>query len=542
MIRVLMLTSTIGFLAKTCWMKMVAAQIIALVFLVVFMVYRPYRKKLHFQMQMVAMAVPVASMAWGLAGGWEATTMICRNRDEEKEKDALTYDAVIMLALHLAMVVPPALMALFSVLSMMWTLTKAWKHRLHDLITTKAVFKAAVAAKRAEKKTKKKKEIAALGVDKGLKKKKGFRSKSTQTNETMHEPSDDDLDWSSQTSSSTGSSDDSDDFGCFGDEDEDDDAAGGGGGGGGGAGGAAPAGDGSPEHGAHHDKLIRRLETFYKQHGHEHKLSGVHDFVSKFTDMHGHHAEAHINLSLEREYGKNLDPKQRAAGKKLLKKRRKKKRRRRGGVTRMDVDGDGDGGRRKKKKRKRPGAKKKGSKKKGLKRVMTMQTALNQRADGEEVVRTTLTEVPEGAEAPAAAVRRASMARRVSNAAASGALTAAGPLAVVKRTSMRRKSSAVGALTQARRLSQAARQRRRSSALLAMTAVNARNSRRVSSLIPVQEASAAAAAAAGGDASALPPNWAAAVDEASGKTYFYNAITEERTWTRPDPRWPENAQ
>ena len=42
---------------------MVAAQVIALVFLVVFMVYQPYRKKLHFQMQMVAMAVPVASMA-----------------------------------------------------------------------------------------------------------------------------------------------------------------------------------------------------------------------------------------------------------------------------------------------------------------------------------------------------------------------------------------------------------------------------------------------------------------------------------------------
>ena len=38
-------------------MKMVAAQVIALVFLVVFMVYQPYRKKLHFQMQMVAMAV-----------------------------------------------------------------------------------------------------------------------------------------------------------------------------------------------------------------------------------------------------------------------------------------------------------------------------------------------------------------------------------------------------------------------------------------------------------------------------------------------------
>ena len=41
MIRVLLLTSCVGFLARSCFMKILAAQIIAVAFLAVFLYYRP---------------------------------------------------------------------------------------------------------------------------------------------------------------------------------------------------------------------------------------------------------------------------------------------------------------------------------------------------------------------------------------------------------------------------------------------------------------------------------------------------------------------
>ena len=61
MFRVLLLSSTIGFLANSCWMKMVAAQLVALAFLVVFVIAKPYKRNAHFVLQLLAMSVPVAS-------------------------------------------------------------------------------------------------------------------------------------------------------------------------------------------------------------------------------------------------------------------------------------------------------------------------------------------------------------------------------------------------------------------------------------------------------------------------------------------------
>ena len=71
MLRVLFLTSCVGFLASRCWMKLLAAQVIAHSFLVVFLLRTPYRRLSHNFMQIIAMLIPVLSLAWAAAGGWE---------------------------------------------------------------------------------------------------------------------------------------------------------------------------------------------------------------------------------------------------------------------------------------------------------------------------------------------------------------------------------------------------------------------------------------------------------------------------------------
>ena len=62
MIRILLLTSTIGLFGATCYFKILAAQLISLVFLVVFLIERPYRKRIHHLMQCMVMLVPVLAM------------------------------------------------------------------------------------------------------------------------------------------------------------------------------------------------------------------------------------------------------------------------------------------------------------------------------------------------------------------------------------------------------------------------------------------------------------------------------------------------
>ena len=63
MIRVLILTSTIGLFGAHCYFKVLSAQLISLLFLVAFLIVRPYRKRVHLLMQALVMLVPVMSMA-----------------------------------------------------------------------------------------------------------------------------------------------------------------------------------------------------------------------------------------------------------------------------------------------------------------------------------------------------------------------------------------------------------------------------------------------------------------------------------------------
>ena len=70
MLRVLLLSATIGFLARTCWTKLLLALFIAFIFFTVFLLFQPYSRKKHTYMQGFAMAVPIAAMGWGLSGGW----------------------------------------------------------------------------------------------------------------------------------------------------------------------------------------------------------------------------------------------------------------------------------------------------------------------------------------------------------------------------------------------------------------------------------------------------------------------------------------
>ena len=62
MIRILLLSATIGFTSRACYIKLLVALIVALAFLIAFLYIRPYRRSLHALMQGLAMAVPVISM------------------------------------------------------------------------------------------------------------------------------------------------------------------------------------------------------------------------------------------------------------------------------------------------------------------------------------------------------------------------------------------------------------------------------------------------------------------------------------------------
>ena len=70
-LRVLLLTSLIGRLAEECWTKLFVAQILAVLFLCVFLWHRPYKKASHNMMQALAMLAPILSLGWAFAGGWQ---------------------------------------------------------------------------------------------------------------------------------------------------------------------------------------------------------------------------------------------------------------------------------------------------------------------------------------------------------------------------------------------------------------------------------------------------------------------------------------
>ena len=113
-------------------MKIFFALIISLLYLILLLVAKPYRKQKHTIMQAFAMALPVISMAWALAGGWEnehkASSL------ESNDDDATTaFDSLAVVILHAVILIPPVLFALFSACASLyvWILTKRRKRQQH---------------------------------------------------------------------------------------------------------------------------------------------------------------------------------------------------------------------------------------------------------------------------------------------------------------------------------------------------------------------------------------------------------------------------
>ena len=106
MVRILLLSSCVGFLARSCYMKILAAQVIGLAFLILFVSHHPYRKSQHHTQQTIALLVPVVTMAWAFAGGWEKLhheTTEQASPDGAGADDGAGYDVLAIVALHVAL-------------------------------------------------------------------------------------------------------------------------------------------------------------------------------------------------------------------------------------------------------------------------------------------------------------------------------------------------------------------------------------------------------------------------------------------------------
>ena len=117
LLRILLLTSAVGWVATTCWMKILGAQLMALAFWVIFLAVRPYRSRVHFLGQSFAMVVPIIVTAWAEAGGWERNSLLASIGEESAQHadGELSYDAYAVVALHGLLLAPPILSALFNV-------------------------------------------------------------------------------------------------------------------------------------------------------------------------------------------------------------------------------------------------------------------------------------------------------------------------------------------------------------------------------------------------------------------------------------------
>ena len=116
-VRILLLTSTVGIMARDCWMKFLVVIILSTIFLMVFLHHRPYRNSQHTLMQSMAMCVPVFSAGWALAGGWE-TDHLARRGDAQTDESQ--YDSWSIIALHVILFMPPVVLNLFTVLASAW--------------------------------------------------------------------------------------------------------------------------------------------------------------------------------------------------------------------------------------------------------------------------------------------------------------------------------------------------------------------------------------------------------------------------------------
>ena len=159
LIRKLVLTGCIGFLARSCHYKLLLAQLVAFAFLGVFLSVRPYRRSHHHWYGAISMCIPALGMSWALTGRAEKVA--------ETSLEGAGYDTWGLLVVHVALLVPVVVHALFGFVSTIVLFVKALCRRSADKIAFAARQTAALAAlklaqrelkqlEREEKKQKKK--------------------------------------------------------------------------------------------------------------------------------------------------------------------------------------------------------------------------------------------------------------------------------------------------------------------------------------------------------------------------------------------------
>ena len=130
-VRILLLTSTVGFISKSCYMKLLMANLLSLVFLCTFLWLRPYRSGTHNMLQTLAMAVPVVGTGYALAGGWEVE----KERFERLagrsglKEDTVEFDSNALFFVHVVLIGGPVLMNVFTLLSTIYVWLQARRER-----------------------------------------------------------------------------------------------------------------------------------------------------------------------------------------------------------------------------------------------------------------------------------------------------------------------------------------------------------------------------------------------------------------------------
>ena len=168
--RVLLLTSCVGFLARSCMLKVLAAQLIALAYLVLFVAHRPYRRSQHQMQQMISMLLPVVTMGWVSAGGWEQSHRDTLGVTQDTEDDT-TFDVMTIVVLHVAILLPPVLSAVFTLVSSIFIWAMAVKAKALEGTEKASASESAREARREERRLrrarqKRAKEKATLAAEK----------------------------------------------------------------------------------------------------------------------------------------------------------------------------------------------------------------------------------------------------------------------------------------------------------------------------------------------------------------------------------------
>ena len=143
LLRKLILTSWIGFMARSCHYKLLMSQLVSFAFILLFFTISPYRSKRHFWLQAVSMIIPALGMSWALVGRAESAA--------DAAKGGTGYDVYGLIIIHLLLIAPVIAGALFGLLATLWLLVKAALLRSADAIAFAAHQTAALAAHNKER-------------------------------------------------------------------------------------------------------------------------------------------------------------------------------------------------------------------------------------------------------------------------------------------------------------------------------------------------------------------------------------------------------